>query len=67
MQMRVKFNVTADPNAVAALNNATTYRTVWRIGPPSSQQPQILEDSLPPNSFQEIDRPPCSTPVASLP
>ena len=66
MQMRVKFNVTADTNAVAALNNATTYRTVWRIGPPSSQQPQILEESLPPNSYQELPLSPLLDPKGNL-
>ena len=53
-QMRVKFNVTADTNEASILNNARTYRTFWRIGPPDSPRPQVLDEFLPPNSYQEL-------------
>jgi len=48
MQLRVKFHV-ADPNPAA------TYHLGWWIGPTNSPNPQILEETLPPDSFQEID------------
>jgi hypothetical protein len=48
MQLRVKFHV-------ADLNPAATYRIIWWIGPPGSPNPQVLDEILPPDSFQEID------------
>jgi hypothetical protein len=53
MQLRVKFN-TGDPNAVLQ-DEAPTYLVRWRIGPLDSPNPQFLNETLPPNSFQELD------------
>jgi hypothetical protein len=51
MQMRVKFHV-ANPNPAA------TYDMRWRVGPTNSGQAQFLDQSLPPDSFQELTIPP---------
>lgn len=48
MQVRVKFHV-------ADVNPAATYRLLWQVGPPNSSNPQRLDETLPPDSFQEID------------
>jgi hypothetical protein len=48
MQLRVKFHV-GDPSP------KTSYPVIWRIGPTNSPNPQIIEESLPPDSFQEIN------------
>ncbi len=48
MQLRVKFHV-ADPNPAA------TYDVFWWIGPTNSPNPQFIEETLPPDSFQEIN------------
>jgi hypothetical protein len=51
MQLRVKFHV-ADPNPAA------TYLLRWRIGATNSPDPLVLDEILPPDSFQEINVPP---------
>ncbi len=48
MQLRVKFHV-GDPYP------KTSYPVVWWIGPTNSPNPQTIEESLPPDSFQEIN------------
>jgi hypothetical protein len=55
VQLRVKFHA-GDPNSLA--NPAATYHLLWRIGPVNSPNPQIREEWLPANSFQEIDAAP---------
>jgi hypothetical protein len=52
LQLRVRFNA-GDPNSFA--NPEATYRLLWRVGPLNSPNPQMLDETLPPNSFQEID------------
>jgi hypothetical protein len=52
MQLRVKFNA-GNPNAYS--DAAQTYHLIWRVGPPNSPNPQVLDEFLPPQSFQEID------------
>jgi len=52
LQLRVKFHA-GDPNSLA--NSEATYRLLWRIGPMNAPNPQLLDEILPPNSFQEID------------
>ncbi len=48
MQVRVKFHV-------AAPNPAATYDLSWRVGPVESPTPQTFVETLPPDSFQEMD------------
>ncbi len=48
MQLRVKFHV-GDPVP------KTFYPILWRIGPTNSPNPQFIDESLPPDSFQEIN------------
>ncbi|HWD21164.1 MAG TPA: ABC transporter permease [Verrucomicrobiae bacterium] len=51
MQLRVKFHT-------SGLNEETTYDTLWLIGPQESQRSQLVQQSLPAESFQEFDIPP---------
>jgi len=48
MQLRVKFHV-GDPNP------KTSYPVLWWIGPTNSPTPQYIAESLPPDTFQEIN------------
>jgi hypothetical protein len=50
MQLRVKFRITGDPDPA----EGATCRLFWRIGPPESPNAQVLDETLPPNSFQEL-------------
>jgi hypothetical protein len=52
LRLRFKFN-TGDPNSLS--NPEATYRLLWRIGPTNSPNPDILVETLPANSFQEIE------------
>lgn len=56
MQLRIKFHV-ADPRAFY-IDPETTYHLRWRVGATNSPAPQILDEYLPCNSFQEFDIPP---------
>jgi len=49
-ELRIKFHA-ADPNPEA------TYATVWRVGPETSSRAKMLEQTLPPDSFQEFELP----------
>jgi hypothetical protein len=55
LQVRVKFN-TGDPNSLS--NPGATYHLIWRIGPSDSPNAAFMEETLPPNSFQEFQVPP---------
>ncbi len=55
LQVRVKFN-TGDPNALS--NPGATYALTWRIGPLDSPNAARIDETLPPNSFQEFQVPP---------
>jgi hypothetical protein len=55
LQMRVKFT-TSNPDS--AVQSERTYSMVWRVGPPTSQQAQYLQEDFPPGSFQEVTLPP---------
>jgi hypothetical protein len=48
MQLRVKFHA-GDPYP------KTSYPMVWWIGPTNSPNPEVIDESLPPDSFQEIN------------
>jgi hypothetical protein len=51
LQVRIKFNA-ANPNPDAQ------YTTGWIVGPTNSQNPYLLEERYPPDSFQEFTVPP---------
>jgi hypothetical protein len=51
LQLRVKFHA-ANPNPDAQ------YRTIWIVGPTNSNSQLMIEEKLPPDSFQEFSVPP---------
>jgi hypothetical protein len=60
MQMRIKFR-TSNPDSAA--QSEKTYSMVWFVGPPSSQNPSVLQEAYPPGSFQEVPLPPLIQPL----